>query len=269
MDRSKAGLPKGAAFMKYLSLFISFNVFAGFSDLSMGDYHYDFSKTKLKRIVKRKPKKIKSTSKINSLLDEIKNRDQAIEKMLLNNEKMFIVRKSQDKLKSLTRIKGILLNSVVATNRKTTTLIIKLDENEFFEDSEVRCLGLSYGKRVIGACDLVVTDKEYQVEAQLWDMDGAEGIISDQFYDGSEKEFLTSSFASFFAGVLDGAKDRIVTPFGESTRTNTKNKVLGGLMGIANNANSKIKQSADKNLQIALINSGKPVYVFFQKGVSL
>ena len=52
-------------------------------------------------------------------------------------------------------------------------------------------------------CDLLVwEDHEYQVDVELWDLDGAEGIIAHDYYSGEEKTFITSSFASFFQGVL-------------------------------------------------------------------
>ena len=56
-----------------------------------------------------------------------------------------------------------------------------------------------------GKCDLLVTDaKEYQISAELWDLDGAEGIIADQFYSGEEKEFLTIPFDDI-DGFVDNA----------------------------------------------------------------
>lgn len=254
--------------MKYLLILLSFNVYAGFSDLGEDAYKYDIKKKTSKKVYRKHKKKLKK-SELKLLLSKINENDELISGILEKSEKRIIVRKSQDKLKSLTRIRGTLLNSVVATNRRKTTLVIKLKENEFFDEAEVRCNGMSFGKRVIGNCNLVVSDKEYEVEAELWDMDGAEGIISDQFYDGKEKDFLTSSFASFFTGVMDATKDRVMTPFGESERSNAKNKVLSGLIGASNNIGTKVRESGEKNLQIALINAGKEVYIFFQKGVQL
>ncbi len=256
--------------MKWILVLFSINSYAGFSSLNQS-YSYQFKdEVKVRKSAPRRTIKKKSKSKVDKLLEQIRASDTNINKILKSNEKRVIVKKSEEQLKSLTRIKGTLLNSVIATNRKTTTLVIKVHENEYFDQAEVRCLGLSFGKRVQGKCDLVVTEEnEYQVEAELWDLDGAEGVISDQFYDGSEKEFLTSSFASFFEGILSTTKDRLVTPFGEVERKNGKNQVLSGLMGVASNANSKIKESSEKNLQIALVNSGKEVFIFFQKGVKL
>lgn len=256
--------------MRILVALIPFYTLAGFSSLD-DSYNYQIKdEIKVKSSAPKRQIKEHKKPELNSLLKKIEQSDIAISTILKKSGRRLIVRKSEDKLKSLTRIRGTLLNSVIATNRKSTTLVIKTQENEYFDKAEVRCLGLSYGKRVQGKCDLIVTeDHEYKIEAELWDLDGAEGVISDQFYDGSEKEFLTSSFASFFEGVIRATKDRLVTPFGEVERQNGKNQVLSGLTGIASNANSKIKSSSEKNLQIALVNSGKEVFIFFQKGVKL
>jgi hypothetical protein len=254
--------------MKWILLILSTNTFAGFSSIE-SSYDYKFEdRVSLK---KSAPKRIRNrSSKVDQLLKNIEEGDMAINSILESNKRRVIVRRGSESLKALTRIKGTLLNSVLATNKKATTLVIKVHENDHFDQAEIRCHGLSFGKRVQGKCDLLVTDeKEYQINAELWDLDGAEGIIADQFYSGDEKEFLTSSFASFFEGVLNATKDRLVTPYGEVDRKNARNQALSGLIGVASNANGKIKESSDKNLQIALVNSGKEIFIFFQRSVKL
>lgn len=250
--------------MKYLLLIMSFNSFAGIT-LSQKSYNYNFDRPKV--VTKNKYKK---TSKLDALMGNLSESDRNIELLLLKQEKKVIVRRADTKLKALTRIKGTLINSVLATNHKATTVIIKLEDNEFFTEGKVRCQGLSYGKRIIGDCNLIVSlDEEYSVDAKLWDLDGAEGLVADQFYDGQEKEFLTSSFSSFFEGAIQASKDTFVTPYGRFSENSNKNQALSGLEAIAKNVNSKIKISADKNIQIALINSGREVIVYFNQSVKL
>ncbi len=253
--------------MIWIVLLIPLTSFAGFNSLE-NSYDYKFEETSARKVKTKKDSNAKS--KLDHLLANIKSSDEKISKILENGEKRIIVRKSQDILNSLTRIRGVLLNSILSTNKKATTIVIRLIENEFFENAEVRCHGLTFGKRVEANCDLIVSeDKEYQITAELWDLDGAQGLIADQFYDGQEKEFLTSSFSSFFQGVLGATKDRVMTPYGEVEQNNGKNQILSGLMGVGQNANSKIKESSDKNLKLALINSGKEVFVFFQRRLIL
>ena len=173
--------------MKWILLIVSTNAFAGFSSME-NSYDYKFEdRVSQKRSA---PKRIrKKSSNVDQLLKKIEDSDKAISSILESNKKRVIVRRRSDSLKALSRIRGTLLNSVLATNKKTTTIVIKMSENEFFDQAEIRCHGLSFGKRVQGKCDLLVTDeKEYQVNAELWDLDGAEGIIADQFYSGEEKE---------------------------------------------------------------------------------
>ena len=259
--------------MKLILFLIPIIAFAGFSDLP-GDQKYqygDVSKIK-KRVVRKRVRIPKNNGReLKNLTQKIMDSDLRIEKLLQNQEKQLIVRSKGDKIKALTRVRGVVLNSILAMNIKPTTFIVRLNTSDIdLEGGELRCQGMSFHKRVPAFCDLLVTDdSEFQVDVKIWDVDGAEGIIADHFYSGEEKSFITSSFVSFFQGVLDAAKDRILTPFGDAERNNAKNKVLGGLMGVAGNANQKISESAEKNISIAFVNAGKEVLVFFNKSLNL
>lgn len=240
---------------------------AGFSDIPESErYQYESTKTKV-------VKQVKVRTKANSLdanVQDILNGDKKIAELLQRQEKNVIVRKQSEKITALTRTKGILLNSVLAMNVKPSKFIVRLKGEEDLDNAEIRCLGHSFEKRVPAHCDLMVLDgKEFQVDVDIWDLDGAEGIIADYYYSGEEKTFLTSSFASFLQGVLDVAKDRITTPFGEVERNNAKNKVLGGLVGVAGNVREKVAESGEKNLTISYVNSGKEVLAFFNQTINL
>ena len=269
MGGGKASLLQRRTQVIYLLILISSNAIAGFSDVDSA-YQYEIKdeKPKVKKVVRRK-KQRSNLSNLSKLLKDLEAQDAEIANILKNSEKRIIVKKSKAKLKALTRLEGILLNSALATNNSTVTLVIRLIENQYFSDSEIRCESTSFGKRVIGKCDLVVGENEYKVNAELWDMDGARGLIADKFYDGAEKEFLTSSFAAFFSAAADAAKDRILTPNGEQALTNSKNKALSGILGVSENIRDRIQRSADKNIQVSLVNSGKPVLIFFNEGVEL
>ncbi|MEX0799362.1 MAG: hypothetical protein WEB87_05105 [Bacteriovoracaceae bacterium] len=259
--------------MIILILFLSFPAYAGLAQLSEQEaFKYEFEQKKQKQVEVKLPARIKKKTdpKIDQLLQKLKENDASMAAILESNNKKIIVKKYEEKLLALTRLRGVLLNSALATNLRPTTMIVRLGKQEYFESAELRCHGTSYGKRIQAKCDLLVTDtRQYQIDAQIWDLDGAEGLIADEFYSGEEKAFLTSSFASFFEGVMDGARDRILTPYGETTRVNAKNKVLSGLMGVANNTNKKIKESSEKNIQVALVNAGKEVIVFLDKQLEL
>lgn len=251
-----------------IGLFIPMTLFGGFSEISKNDlYNYKPSASKgHKRKVKRPSK-----NGLNSAFKQIMENDKRIADLLKRREKNVIIRKSSEKIMALTRVKGILLNSVLAMNVKPSKFIVRIkDDREEIDGGEIRCTGYSFQKRVPSKCNLlVVDDKEYQIDVDIWDMDGAEGIIADYFYTGEEKTFLSSSLGSFLQGVLDVSKDRLTTPFGEVTRNTAKNKVLGGLMGVAGNAKNKVLESSERNLTVAYVNSGKEVLIFFNSSLNM
>ena len=254
--------------IKFLIILFPLVAFGGFNELP-NDVKYDYPKEQALTQSKKRVKKNKQG--ISKIMNDLLNSEQNIEELLKGREKNLIIRKKEDKVKALTRVKGVVLNSILALNIKPVTFIVKIEGRDpEIDQAELRCQGMSFQKRVPAICDLLVTeDDEFKVDVRIWDLDGAEGIIADYYYSGEEKEFLTSSFASFFEGVLDVAKDKFVTPFGDATKDNGKNRILGGLTGIAKNANKKIAESGEKNLTIAFVNAGKEVLVFFNQSLTL
>jgi hypothetical protein len=132
--------------------------------------------------VQKKGKKAKQSNK--KLLKQLLQSDRKIAQLLAAKKEQVIVKKSNIKILPLTRVRGVLLNSVLAMNVTPTTVIIRLEDgaNEI-AGAEIRCKAMSFQKRVRGKCDLLVMDqKSYQIDAHLWDTDGAEGLIADYFY---------------------------------------------------------------------------------------
>lgn len=244
-------------------------VMAGFSDVPESElYQYKEEKP----VYKKAPTVRKSKKRLDDeLLKKLMKEDRKIAELLYRQQKTVIVRKKDEKITALTRVKGVVLNSILAMNVKPSKFIVKLKgEHEEIEGAEIRCVGYSFEKRVPAHCDLLVAGgKEFQVDIDIWDLDGAEGIIADYYYLGEEKAFLTSSFASFLQGVLDVAKDRINTPFGQVTDNNAKNRVLNGIVGVASNVREKVAKSGEQNLSISYVNSGKEVLVFFNQSLLL
>jgi hypothetical protein len=244
---------------------------SGFADLSEED-RYGYKQEKSKSIrTKPKKKRTKDEGSLKKLTAKLLAEDRKLAEILKRQEKNVIIRKRPEKVIALSRIQGVVLNSILAMNVKPSKFIVRLgDDNELLEGAEIRCSGYSFEKRVPAHCNLLVhEEREFEVDIDIWDMDGAEGVIADYFYSGEEKAFLTSSFASFLQGVLDVAKDRVATPFGEITRNNAKNKVMGGLMGVASNVSKQVVDSGEKKLTISYVNSGKKVLVFFNKSLSM
>ena len=206
-----------------------------------------------------------------SNLKKILEQDREIIRLLLRKKNDLIIKKSSEKIVALSRLRGIILNSILATNTGNTTFIVRLEADaDFVGGGELRCSGSAPIRRILSSCDLLVVDgREYPVHVDIRDVDGAEGIIPDHHYSGEEKRFATSALASFFGGVLDAAKERIATPYGKIDKRNTKNKILNGLTETAKNAESKIRGSGERVLSISYVHSGKAVLVFFNKTLEL
>lgn len=250
-------------------LFVYSNAQAGFSEIPASN-RYQYKKSASKKVQKRTVRK----SKKNELDEHTKSlleKDQAILELLKRSEKAVIVRKKEEKIIALTRVRGIILNSVLAMNVKPSKFIVRINgESSDLNGAELRCLGFSFEKRVPSQCDLLVIDgEEYGVDIDIWDLDGAEGIIADYYYSGEEKTFLTSSFASFLGATFDVAKGGVSSPFGTFYQNTAKNKIMDGLSSIATNAKNKIIESGEKNLTISYVNSGKEVLVFFNESLKL
>ena len=249
--------------MKCLTLLLPVLALAGFRDLPHAKHPQQH------RVLA--PKKIKNLgpSAMDKQLKKLLEQDKRIERLLAKQAANVIMRRKEEKVTALSRYRGVLLNSVIAMNVKPAKFIVKVQEGEL-DGGELRCLGYSFERRVTSRCDLLVKDgKEYQVDVELWDMDGADGVIADYYYSGEEKAFISSSFASFMEGVLEVSKERIKTPFGEIGRNHAKNKILNGLSTIAEDARKKIVESGEKKIAISYVNSGKEVLIFFNQTVNL
>ena len=208
-------------------VFFFLPVFASFSDLPEEELYRHKSKTptvKIREAQRAKKRKSgqKSKSRIDENLAKIMEDDKKIMELLKRQENTLIVRKKSEKIIALTRLHGTILNSVIATNLAPAKFVIRIDEGGDVS-GELGCAGHALERRVLGHCDLLVMDeKEFKVDISIWGLDGAEGVIADQVYSGEEKTFISSSFAAFLEGVLDASKDRIMTPFGEASRSNVQ-----------------------------------------------
>ncbi len=249
--------------------FIFSNTHAGFHEIPASS-RYEYKRPLPKRVKKKTYRKSKR-NQLDKLALSLAKKDQVILELLQKSEKRVIVRKKEEKITALTRVRGILLNSVLALNVKPSKFIVRINsKSSDLDGAELRCLGFSFEKRVPSQCDLLVMDdEEYDVDVDIWDLDGAEGIIADYYYSGEEKSFLTSSFASFLGATFDVAKGGVSSPIGTINQNTAKNKIMDGLSSIADNAKSKVIESGEQNLTISYVNSGKEVLVFFNKSLKL
>lgn len=244
----------------FMLLIINSYLYAGFTPLNE-ENRYSYKEKKAVRSSKKSEKK-----EIETLLNIISEQDKQITEYLRNAQNEINIRTKEERVDALTRVNAVVLNSIISSDQKTTKFLVKVEETGDLENGELRCLGISFHKRISAKCDLlVIRGSSFQVDVEIWGTDGAEGIIPDHIYSGEEKSFITSSLASFFAGVLDSTKDKLITPNGIIDQSSAKNSSLNGLLGVAKNASNKIQNSGEDKINILFANSGKKVLAFFNK----
>ena len=191
--------------------------------------------------------------KKNTQLQKLIAQEKKILELLERQEKSLIIKNRKQKIAVLSRFRGVLLNSIIATSIRPSKFIVRILGGEL-SGAELRCAGHSFEKRVLATCDLLVfRERSYPVQVEIWDLDGAEGIISDHYYTGEEKEFISSSFASFLGGITktgDGA-------------------ISSALDGAFKNMREKIAGFGKNKVSVSFINSKKEVLVFFNKTLTL
>ena len=180
-----------------------------------------------------------------------------------------IVVENNTKIKSLDSFAGIIKDSLLLTQNPSEVVIFFEEPNGLLFESKLRCLGSVFFQRVKIYCDLLITpNKELAVKVLIKEkLDGTTTLLPNKYYTGEEASFIKQSFSSFFAGAMDASKDRVLTPNGQEDLNNPKNKIYTGLFGIANNANSEVKNQAATNEIAAVIDAGRPVTIEFLEGV--
>ena len=213
--------------------------------------------------------KAKPVRRRSGQLRTIMERDRKLMELLARQEDTLIVRSTGNVVPALTRLDGLLVNSILATNVRPVTFIVRIGPlNRHLQNAELKCAAMAPERRVLSRCDLLVADgKEYPVDVQIWDADGG-GMLPDKYWSGEEKSFLTSSFAAFLGGVWDAAKDRVIGPFGAVTEKSGKNALLKGLGGASQNAQNLIAEDGRKKRTVSFVNSGRRVRVFFNKSLN-
>lgn len=215
-----------------------------------------YGSIKLDEILQQQNEKL---DQVNNLLDKLRKERPPL-----------LLKENHSKIRMLARYKAITIKSVVASNVAPGTMIIRINENIDFDGvTELRCKAFPFEKRVRSKCDKMVIDEdEFDVDAEILDLDGGDGIIADEWYESKEKEFLASSMASFLNGVSSASRSQIMTSVGNMPEQNSKNSVLAGLMGMTGNVSNAIQEDVQK-VTIGFLNSGKSVMVLFNQSVKL
>jgi hypothetical protein len=156
--------------------------------------------------------------------------------------------------KTASVLKGRLLNSIVSTNLESP-LVVEVEEGQGFPDGTIfSCSGTTKHKRVIAACNRVITPgaggEEYIVSTSLLNRDGSSGLKADYYYSGKEEMVAGTVAAAFARGIIETAQDRVATPLGQMTPDTVKNRYLNGVLGSTDQLTSVMQQ------EMRLLNKG-------------
>ena len=228
------------------------------------------TKSKKKKVLKKS-----NQSEENSDLNEVTKIDQESSKVIKsflakNSFAVWDFTNSYD-VKTGTAIKGILLNSVVSSNQDSP-ILVEISENYagILKGSKLSCVGATKNKRVITACNKLITDNdEYEVDTILLNPDGTAGLLG-KTYSGREQYAVGAITAAALKSALDVSMDRVTTTSGlESVTTNSRNKIKGGSIGAMDEI---IQMNTDeyKALEPKIsIDAGKSVLVYFNRRFKL
>lgn len=261
----------------YILILISFfskSIYSAPIEVRSNDVVNNKEKSKLlkRKIISAQYKKSKLV-KENSFteLDEIRSLDksssQDIKKFLNRSAIAVWDFTNQFDVKTGTAIKGILLNSVVSTNLDSPLLVETIESiNGIPQGSKFSCLGTTKNKRVLTACNRLITDnEEYEVDTILLNTDGTAGLMG-KLYSGKAQYAVGAISAAALRSALDVTLDRVNNAYGtETITTSAKNKLKSGGIGaldeIAQISSDEYKTQEPK----ISIEAGKLILIYFNR----
>lgn len=168
-------------------------------------------------------------------------------------------------IKTGTVFKGTLLNSVVSTNLESPLLVVVNSGQGLPEGTKFSCAGTTKHKRIISACNLMITPgdsgEEYDVKVVVLNRDGSAGLKADYIYEGSEK-LVTGSLASNLSqGVLESVAI--------GTGGGIKSGLASGALNTANDMSSMARNEIQTNEPKIAVYAGKEVLIYFKKRFKL
>lgn len=175
---------------------------------------------------------------------------------------------NQYDFKTGTIIKGILLNSVISTNLESPLIVEVTDGEALPIGTRFICRGVTKFKRVLSVCHKLITpndEEEFEIRANLLNMDGSSGLKADEVYSGKE-EYMGASIATAFSrGLIELGTERLSSPYGELTINNRKNRITNGVLNSLDETNELMNSEMKSKEPKAVIYAGKPVLIYFQE----
>lgn len=207
-------------------------------------------------------------SKDHQILEKLNAQGQRIENLLGKVQERSGVWDftNQYDFKTGSVIKGTLLNSIVSTNLESP-LIVEVDESSSLpKGSRFRCLGVTKHKRIMAACDRLITpldEEEFEVKVGLLNADGSSGLKADGISTGKEEYAAAAVATAFSKGLIEIGTQKVASPFGELTVDSRKNRLTNGILNsldeTSNLMNSEMRSKEPK----AYIEAGRPLLIYF------
>lgn len=169
----------------------------------------------------------------------------------------------------LDEFKGIILNSALVSNHQSEITVVSLERDGPLQNAKLDCRGSVLRQRIKAYCSRIIwPDRVEDVRVLLRDgVDGVDAIKADEFWTGEEAEFLKASFATLAGGFFDSAKNRSRNDFGDVENAEAKNRLLEGLISVADDNTQKALGRTRQQQIVAVLEAGTKVTIQFLERV--
>jgi len=194
--------------------------------------------------------------------------NEEIKKLLSQKSSEPVIWEGEKRILTGKVYRGVLLNSVVSTNLASPVLVRANENQGLITGTLFSCKGATKHRRVITICDKMITkEKEVNISAQILNVDGSAGLVG-EYDDGKEDLIAGAVISEVASGVLAVAQDKVATPFGSMTDSNSKNQLLGGFINGARTSSDILLEEMKTKEPIVTINAGEEVLIYFMEGVN-
>lgn len=171
----------------------------------------------------------------------------------------------------LDEFRGIILNSALISNYSSEITVHSVEPNGPLQGATLDCSGSMLRKRIKVYCSRIIWRNDVKdIHAILRDgVDGVDAIKADEVWTGEEAEFLKASFATLAGGIFDSAKGRSRTDIGDVENAEAKNRVLGGLISVADENTQRSMRRTQQQEIVGVLEAGKMVTIQFLERLEL
>lgn len=163
---------------------------------------------------------------------------------------------------------GTLIQNVLSTNIEAPMNVNLQRSKEFPNGGRLICKGITKFKRVHSHCAKLVTNNgEFEVDAQLLDIDGSAGLVG-EFYSGKEEYVSGLIVSEAVKGILEISQQRHTTIYGQEVLPTAKNKLLQGSINVSNEVSDLLKDEMQTKEPKVFVKKDKKVIVYFNNSMN-